>query len=266
MNNPALLLTTASTGFDEDYQTVLDAMTVKPSEAQQIKQNQLVIDLKVAGGWGEFDFLYIMAMDGDQAAAKYNWINPAAHYLTKTGAVEPTFTTNLGMDGGSFSIKYNTNYTPSVDGVNYALNSACFGYWTQSAIGSAADSAIGLYDTTLGYYATVIGLLGGALGFSRINSPAFGTSIPGGDVAGLTVVNRDSATTQQVFLNGAEHADVTSTAGQNLPAIPFHLLGINSGEFPSFTSAKISIAFGGGNIKAVQSDVYDAFNTYMSSI
>jgi hypothetical protein len=66
--------------FDADYQAILDYATAQsyplPAAPDQIMQNDLVVALKAAGAWTEFDALYIMARAGSVPFAFINWVKP----------------------------------------------------------------------------------------------------------------------------------------------------------------------------------------------
>lgn len=112
---------------DADYQAVLDYATTQgytlPSASQQVKQNQLLVDLKTAGIWSKLDTFAVFATDGDSNFALIDWIR-----LTNYDAVNsPTFTVNEGFEGNAVSAYIDTNYNPFTSGVNFTLNDACFG-------------------------------------------------------------------------------------------------------------------------------------------
>lgn len=111
--------------FDPDYQAILDRADVqvytKPSAAQQIIQNQLLIDLKSNGIWAENDVIYIPANDGSEDFGKLNWKTPASHELTKIGTV--TWTSNKGFRGNGTTGVMNTNWQYS-DAVKFTQTAA----------------------------------------------------------------------------------------------------------------------------------------------
>ena len=110
--------------YDAAYQAILDYATTQgytlPSEAQRLKQNQLLIDLKSAGAWTKLDTFVNFATDGSSAFALIDWKR-----LTQYTAVNsPTFTANEGFMGNGTSSYIDTNFNPSTQGVNYTLNNA----------------------------------------------------------------------------------------------------------------------------------------------
>jgi hypothetical protein len=119
-----------SAAFTTEYQAILARGTALgytlPSADTQIKQNQLVFNLKAAGTWDKLDVLYIY---GNGAAssnfALINWKNPNVSLSTITGSL--TFG-NLGFTGAASSY-IDTNYNPVTNGVKYKTDSASAGIW-----------------------------------------------------------------------------------------------------------------------------------------
>ena len=111
-------------GFDASYQAVLNYATAQgytlPSAGQQVLQNQLVLDLKATGFWNRYDSFGMFAQDGDINFGLIDW----RRLVTMTAVNSPTFTSNIGIKGDGSTAYINTNFIPSVDGVNYTLNDA----------------------------------------------------------------------------------------------------------------------------------------------
>lgn len=113
--------------FDTDYQAVLTFATINsiglPTPAQQVKQNQLVLDLKAGGAWNQLDVLYIFANNSGTQFATINWKNPNSNRATVQGAL--SFNTNEGFVGSTAPNYLRTNFMPaSNDSSNYKTNTA----------------------------------------------------------------------------------------------------------------------------------------------
>ena len=110
--------------FDVSYQAVLNYAIVQghtlPSSAQRIKQNNLVVSLKNANYWNRFDSLAQFSTDGDTNFALIDW----KRLSQMTAINSPIFTTNQGFKTNGTSSYINTNFNPSLNGVNYTQNSA----------------------------------------------------------------------------------------------------------------------------------------------
>ena len=114
----------SSSGFDSDYQAVLDFATSEgitlPSTSQQELQNQVVLSLKDKGLWNKKDAFGLFATDGNVDFALICWKR-----LIKMDAINsPTFTINGGFDGNGSSSYIDTLFKPAIDGVNFLQDDA----------------------------------------------------------------------------------------------------------------------------------------------
>lgn len=121
---PCLAVPAEPVVFDADYQAVLDYGTAQgytlPSDAQQIIENQTVLDAKSEGIWDDADLFYYMETDGDRDYAKINWKNPGTNNLTEVNTV--TFTPGSGFNGNALNSYLTTGWAPDPDGVNFTLD------------------------------------------------------------------------------------------------------------------------------------------------
>ena len=123
-SNAGETLLSGGSGFDSDYQAVLDFATSEgdtlPSASQQILQNQVVLSLKDKGLWNKKDAFGLFATDGNVDFALICWKR-----LIKMDAINsPTFTINAGFDGNGSSSYINTLFKPAIDGVNFLQDDA----------------------------------------------------------------------------------------------------------------------------------------------
>ena len=151
-NVAALSPVTEGAAFDADYQAVLDYATTQtytlPSASQQALQNQLVVDLKIAGVWSKLDVFYVFATDGDSDFASINWKDPNNYEITEFNS--PTFTTNQGWSTDGTSSYLNTNYNFSTDSNYYTQNDAgvFVGFSEMDTSGYAGDAFCGTLTTS----------------------------------------------------------------------------------------------------------------------
>jgi len=96
--------------FETEYQTILNAATTDgvglPKYTEQIRQNNLVKDLKNAGLWSKLGSFYMFRLDasggGDNAFSLYDWIEPndelaEAQLISFPGyAITPEFINDYG--------------------------------------------------------------------------------------------------------------------------------------------------------------------------
>lgn len=118
-------------GFDIDYQAVLDYATLQgytlASSEQQALQNQLLIDLKIAGVWSKLDSFTLFASDGDSDFALIDWIR----LTTITAINSPTKVENQGFYGDAASAYIDSGIDLSA-ATNYKQDDAtmCVGHFT----------------------------------------------------------------------------------------------------------------------------------------
>lgn len=141
------------TSFDSDYQAIINrAISLGynlPSAYFQYLQNDIVVKLKSAGIWSKLDLFYMFESDSlDLNFATLNWKDPNSFQITAVNA--PTWIQGQGIQTNGTSQYLDTNWTPSISGVNYTLNDACVFYKCDSsvtgahAIGQTLGSAGGL--------------------------------------------------------------------------------------------------------------------------
>ena len=114
----------SGSGFDSDYQAVLDFATsegdILPSANQQILQNQVVLSLKDKGLWTKKDVFGLFATDGNVDFALICWKR-----LIKMDAINsPSFSANAGLTGNGSSSYIDTLFVPSTNGVNFLQDDA----------------------------------------------------------------------------------------------------------------------------------------------
>lgn len=135
--------------FEPEYQAVLDYATLQgyqlPSSFSQYLQNNAVKDLKAAGLWNKMDILHVYSNDASTwDFALINWKNPSTHYAT------PVNSSWVHGQGVLFNVNgyIDTNWNPTLHGVKYTLNDACFTVKTrglnQTIIGTATTLEVSI--------------------------------------------------------------------------------------------------------------------------
>ncbi|MBV1952742.1 MAG: hypothetical protein KUG64_11185 [Cycloclasticus sp.] len=109
--------------FDADYQAVLDRATTQgythPTDAQNIINNQTIVNLKIEGIWDELDTLWFFKQDANIDFIRLNWKDPINFELTD-GTVQPTFVNDEGITVGASdnnNTYFNTNFKPLTNAV-----------------------------------------------------------------------------------------------------------------------------------------------------
>lgn len=243
--------------FDSEYQAVLDRATTlgytKPSAAQQIKQNQLIVSLKAAGIWNLLDVFYVFATDGSSDFATLNWINPSLYQCSKVNS--PTFTTNKGFKGNGTTNYLDTNYNYTINGINYTINSASRGLWQYSigTVGHYFDGQTGSAFNCLTYNSSS--------SLQRIN---LSTSLGSFTFSNLNYIgiNRSSATSHEVYQNNSQTL-FTGTPPAGSSSANFVILRSNFG----FGNMGISMWYAGGNMNITKHNSFNSiFSTYFISL
>jgi len=243
---------------DADYQAILDRSTAlgytAPSAAQQTLQNTLVEDLKTAGVWDKLDVFYVFATDGDGDYATLNWKAPSSHQVTKVSS--PTFTANVGFTGDASSAYLDTNYNPTNDAINYALNAASFGFFIsdEGTYTTTSLSDFGSPDSVnrAWYRRTTNRFYINSSGYTVVTAYTANTFVH---------ANRNGSNTAQVYHDGTL-VDSPTNAASGIPPLnftAFKRLGV-------FAESTLGIAFVGGDLSSESSDFHDAINTYMTAL
>jgi hypothetical protein len=244
----------AGGGFDADYQAVLDYATTQgytlPSSGQQTLQNQLVVDLKDGGIWSKLDTFAVFATDGDSDFALIDWKRLSDY----TAINSPTFTSNEGFTGNGTSSYIDTNWDPNTQGVNYTQNDACFGGWRLNNINSGASRFMG---------ATIsISMRDDNNVVHRVNANVNASSSLNGAGIGLRLLNRTNSTDIQMIVDNI--LQTSTQTSDTPPSSNLHLL--SRGDGSSFSLSQIATALAGANLVAERTDLYNALNTYITSL
>ena len=261
-------LTAASggAGLDPDAITLIAAMTTPPSAARQRLISDHIVALKDAGIWALLDIYYVMAAH-DEQASRLNWKNPAAFTLEANGVI--TFTADRGWQGDGSSGYLDTGWIPSVNGVNYQLNSASFGGYSRTDI--AEDSQImGVSKTTTTQAASQLLPRRPANVFlSRINQLVLGgTGGASANSLGLFVARRSASNSHQLYKNGVLQSTSADTPTA-LPPFSFYISAQNvDGAAVSFSTRQLASAFTGAAMsESQQLALYNAQQTgYLAAV
>jgi hypothetical protein len=255
------IISVTTLAFDTDYQAVLNYATSQsytlPSASQQVKQNQLVLDLKAGGIWSKLDTFAVFATDGSSDFALIDWIR-----LTQYTAVNsPTFTTDEGFTGNGTSAYIDTNFDLSNLTTKLITNqqNISTGVWirtvnelsTEFILGNASDGSFrilsgnNISDTTR-YMA------------SRTRNNWSGT--------GLMSIHRtyNALVADVTVFNNA--TDVTAGLPTNLYS---SITGLNIfvlRHSSNYNENQVSFFYSGDSLVSEITDFNNALNTYITSI
>lgn len=242
--------------FDTDYQAVLTRATALgytlPSAAQQIKQNQLVLDLKAAGIWSKLDVFYNFYNDGSKEFATLNWKAPSSYQATLINS--PTFTSNQGFTGNGTTSYINTNFNPATNGVNFQNNNASrYCYVRIPVTGKYIDGVANGNDLNMGFRI-------GSSQFNYINQDA-GSISPAAvysTTAALKSIHTNSSTST-TCVDGTTVTTHSRTASAP-PNFDQHILRNNN----NYSDSQVSCYGLGAYLVAENTAFVNAFNTYIS--
>jgi len=244
--------------FTTEYQEILNYATTNsyplPSSAQQLLQNQMIVDLKAAGIWSALDLFYVFANDGSQSFATLNWKNPSATY--QIGFINsPLYYTNLGLQGDNTDAYLTIGWKPT-NGVNYQQNNASRFAWVFTGT-SDNSKAIDITNdgTNVTSYSNSVDL--------RINSGGNNLS-SAFDFTGdnmLKFISRTSGS--NVYLRNGSTTGTRTASSTALVASNVTLLGRASGNA---SATGISIYGVGSSLSGLDDDLNTILENYMNEI
>jgi surface protein len=244
---------------ETEYQAVLDYATTQtytlPTISQRNQQNLLLYNLKDAGIWTKLDTFAVFATDGDSDFALIDWKRLSQY----TAINSPTFTTNDGFAGNNTSSYIDCNYDP-LSGTNWTQNSASFGYYMyQGRIlnPSAADNAFGSGNVPVAWIRPTAPLR------IYINNTSIVTaSSYTWDAIQFTHLTRTGSTSVNLYVDGALNTSlsVTSAPVVSAPFLCFKNVSTN------LCDCGLSMVFAGGSLDVEDTDLYNAWNNYYTSI
>lgn len=257
--------------FDSDYQAILTEASVQgyslPTPEQQIKQNQLVLDLKAAGVWTLLDVLYVFANNGGQDFATLNWINPTLYRCIRNGTL--TFTSNVGYQSDGTTGYLNAQFIPGFSGAKYTLNNAGVFHYVNN---SASSNLMIDYGTRGDLTTSRVAINTARADLSKdlnLNSTQSITPVDAAGSPGFYLNTRSGSTagTHILYKNGVVF-DNSNAASSAMPTLNnFYICALNNNGSPGFYSTRqIGIVGLGSNMSGVQAALYTAWNTYRTSL
>lgn len=202
--------------------------------------NQFILQCKNDDNWQYLDRFWLFAQC-DQTNARVSIKNPTSTAITEVNS--PTWTQFQGYDFNGTTQYLRTAFIPSLDGVNYTLNSASFGVYSRDDYNGGFAWDIGGYDAVNG---SALSLRDGAnSSYAKINSVIVAIITAGGvtDSRGLFVSTRTASNAIAIFRNGSNIGTDTD-ASSALPATEMYVGALNNnGVAANFSQRQISISF-----------------------
>lgn len=251
-----VLLGARATTYDADAATLFAAMTTPPTTARKAQINTLILALKAAGVWTLLDVFYVLAA-ADSQAARLNWKNPAA--FTALAVNSPTFAADRGYTGDGSSSRLRTQFTPSVNGVNYTQNDASAWLWNLTESQDNTGHELG-NTTTPRTFTRIRNTSNQAV--MAANSGSTSTTVANSVSLGFFGTQRVSGTTVNVFKNGAS-LGTSAPGAAAITATEQWICGANS---TGFSARQIALAAWGASLTSKEAAFYSALLTYMQAV
>lgn len=247
-----------------EYQAVYNSWTTKPIESVANEQNTMVEFLVNSGVWAKLDVFYVFASHtNNNNESLTNWKNPG------------TFDSSIVLNGGTLNYitfegvqssnnaYINTNFNPTIAGLNYSKDSAAMGVYSRTNIRESAidcGSTVASSDSTIATRWSDLFIIG-------LNSlAASAVYIANTDSTGMYATSRPDSANIQGWKNKVSLIN-TALNSSNLSNENMFVLGSSTGGSLNRPSTKqISLFFAGGTLN--QTDVNnttDAFEAYMDS-
>jgi hypothetical protein len=247
------LIGTDNSVFESEYRAVIAYAKSRnytlPSSSQQILQNNLLSSLKTAGIWAKLDSFCLFATNGSSDFALIDWKR-----LTQYTAVNsPTFTSNQGFQSNGTTSFINTNFNPAIDGINYQLDNASRYMWnfTTSAgsryfDGNENSNSNHIYSNNSNVH--------------KINTTNNLSATVALNTTGLIGINRTSSTNVELFDDTTQFSRTATSTG--ITDDPQWI----SRSANNYGTQRTSMYLMGASLVTENTDLYNAMNTYMTSI
>lgn len=231
-----------------------------PSNARKAAIDAFIVSMKADGIWDKLDSLYVFAA-ADSQAAYLDWKRDL-----KNGTLAGTasFTADVGVKGNAAAgSRFETDFTPSVDGTLYTLNSASMGCYVATRP-TTDGTYFGSYGTSINQHIDIIESLGNVSGHINSTFNMSGGTLTGG---GLLTYCRTSSAATAMYQNGTLLASDTDASG-GLSTQPVWLGASNhAGVEASRCDVELSVWFAGAALDATEQTAFkSAIDTYLAAL
>ena len=264
-------------GLDPITQGLLDQATIDGftpfSSSVQDAADTLFKTLRTAGIIDILDLFYVMATDGDSDFGSYNVLDPGGTFdLTQIDS--PIFTSLQGFERSGTTSILDTNWIASSHATNYQLNSAHTSVYVRSNAAFIGGSELGVVGDNNGTITTSTStFFDPDANTLRINSSNVARRTSTVRTVGEWIVNRNGAASADLTLNlnGVSTATIERGGSPISTFVPdvysLYLLGLNNkGVLNGSTPSQISIVTVGGDMTGLETDLYNAIQTYMTTL
>lgn len=258
----------ASAGGGCTEATTFIARTSGLSGTESSAYTTMICGMVTDATWAKMDLLYIFATN-TKTTANLN-LKSTSFTITETGP--NTFTADQGYVS-ALANNLNTNWTPSVNGVNYTLNSAAVGVYDRTNRTSTDTSQqIGVEGTASASLVSLSVLNVFASGAQYdVNEQNFPAWTGATTAQGSWAANRTASNLVTLYRNGSS-VNSNSSPVQNVPnSAPLGILCPNTNAGAVNTGAcssdQIAAAWVGGGLTATDiQNIMARINTYMTAV
>ena len=250
-------------GFDAAYQAVLDEGTSNgytlPSEAHQILQNQLVVDLKSLGVWDKMDAFYSLAGSGDMDFSLINWISPGTYTNTINSAPVKS-ASGIAFDGVDDYI--DLGVIPGTDGGNWDIEEGSIGivHFDEPVINQYNGCTRALYRLYPGAQWTIFNINNTYDVFTGGSTNLLGKH--------LHADQDTSVGTIKTYHSGVE-VHSTAKGGTNVKPVLTFALGANksgASTFSTYVDGSVSLVYLGSSMRAEVSSLSTLIEAYIAAL
>ena len=247
------LIGSDNSAFEPEYRAVITYAKSRnytlPSSSQQTLQNNLLASLKSAGVWSKLDTFVLFATNGNSDFALIDW----KRLLQYTAVNSPTFTTNQGFQGNGSTSYINTNFNPAIDNINYLLDNACRYMWNFTI-----NAGSRYFDGNEN--ANSNSMYSNSSNIHRINTTNSLSAVVALNTTGLIGINRTSSTNVELFDDTTQFSRTATSTG--ITDDPQWI----SRSATNYGTQRTSMYLMGASLVSENTNLYNAINTYMTSI
>jgi lysophospholipase L1-like esterase len=208
--------------------------------------SQLKSGLNVSALSDVFDFMYVFAGETSESALK-NLVKNAHH---ATAVNSPVFTSGRGFAGNGTSSYLNSNFNPSTQAVNYLLNSAAIGLFSNTNSGGATLD-MGARTTSTSNRIVLATRYNDAF-IGHLNTHNVATGFANTNSAGHFIVTRTGVNVQVDYLNGVNVKAETDSSSA-LPNTNMVIGAMNTaGTIGLWSARQYSFAFAGRGLSQAE--------------
>ncbi len=244
-----------SSPLSSQAQTLYDAMPTKPDPDRLKLINDFIKSLISFGIYSKFDFLHILAAHAKDSSL-LNWVNPGTFNATNIYATP--FQIDRGYTGNGINQYFNSNYIPSLNGINWSLNSASIGVYLRYNI-NEISCPIGAQDNTptMNYVALLPRWSNNY--YITMMSGKIVPYITNTDSRGLFIATRVASNRQLGYKGKIAVIDDPTVSTRNMDKTLFILALNENGPPNQFSTNQISLDFAASGFS--QTDVNNFYDT-----